>query len=40
LLDDHVLDRHPRVVRILKLRETVGDARLEAPARVRSALAT
>jgi hypothetical protein len=30
LLDDHVLDRHPRVVRILKLRETVGDARLEA----------
>jgi transposase len=30
LLDDHVLDRHPRVVRILKLRETVGDERLEA----------
>jgi len=30
LLDEKVLDRHPRVVRILKLRETVGDARLEA----------
>ena len=30
LLDDHVLDRHPRVVRILKLRQTVGDTRLEA----------
>jgi hypothetical protein len=30
LLDDPVVDRHPRVVRILKLRERVGDARLEA----------
>lgn len=30
LLDDRVLDRHPRVVRILKLREAVGDERLEA----------
>lgn len=30
LLDDGVLDRHQRVIRILKLRERVGDARLEA----------
>jgi transposase len=30
LLDDPVVDRHGRVVRILRLRETVGDARLEA----------
>lgn len=30
LLDERVLDRHPRVVRILKLREVVGDSRLEA----------
>jgi transposase len=30
LLNDRVLDRHPRVVRILKLREIVGDGRLEA----------
>jgi transposase len=30
LLDEKVLDRHPRVVRILKLRERVGDERLEA----------
>jgi hypothetical protein len=30
LLADPVLDRHPRVVRLLKLRETVGDGRLEA----------
>jgi hypothetical protein len=30
LLDDQVLDRHPRVMRILELRETVGDTRLEA----------
>jgi hypothetical protein len=29
LLEENVIDRHPRVVRILKLRETVGDARLE-----------
>jgi transposase len=30
LLDDSVIDRHQRVVRILKLQETVGAARLEA----------
>jgi transposase len=30
LLEEKVIDRHPRVVRILKLRETVGDERLEA----------
>src|SRR5262249_10061763 len=30
LLEDHVLDRHPRVVRILRLRTPVGDDRLEA----------
>jgi transposase len=30
LLDDAVVDRHQRVIRILKLRTTVGDARLEA----------
>lgn len=30
LLDEPVVDRHARVVRILKLRTTVGDARLEA----------
>lgn len=30
LLDDTVVDRHPRVVRVLKLRTTVGDGRLEA----------
>lgn len=30
LLDDPVIERHPRVVRILKLRESVGDGRLEA----------
>ena len=30
LLDDTVVDRHGRVVRVLKLRERVGDARLEA----------
>ena len=30
LLDDPVVDRHPRAVRVLKLRATVGDARLEA----------
>ena len=30
LLDDGVVDRHQRVIRILKLRATVGDARLEA----------
>lgn len=30
LLDDHVVDRHPRVVRILRLRSQVGDGRLEA----------
>ncbi|HEU5423360.1 MAG TPA: IS21 family transposase [Nitrolancea sp.] len=30
LLADPVVDRHSRVVRILRLRETVGDARLEA----------
>ena len=30
LLDDPVIDRHPRVVRILKLRESVGGGRLEA----------
>lgn len=30
LLDDHVIDRHPRVVRILRLRSQVGDRRLEA----------
>jgi hypothetical protein len=29
LLADTVIDRHPRVVRILKLRESVGDERLE-----------
>jgi transposase len=33
LLDDPVVDRHPRVVRILKLRESVGDERLEAACR-------
>jgi hypothetical protein len=30
LLADPVVDRHSRVVRILRLREAVGDARLEA----------
>lgn len=30
LLDDGVIDRHQRVIRILKLRVRVGDARLEA----------
>ncbi len=30
LLDDGVIDRHQRVIRILKLRTRVGDARLEA----------
>jgi hypothetical protein len=30
LLADPVVDRHSRVVRILRLRETVGDQRLEA----------
>lgn len=30
LLDDGVVDRHQRVIRILKLRTAVGDARLEA----------
>ncbi len=30
LLDDPVVDRHPRAVRVLKLRTSVGDARLEA----------
>lgn len=30
LLDDRVIDRHPRVVRILRLRTQVGDQRLEA----------
>lgn len=30
LLDDGVIDRHQRVIRILKLRMRVGDARLEA----------
>ena len=30
LLDDQVIDRHPRVVRILRLRSQVGDRRLEA----------
>jgi transposase len=30
LLDDGVIDRHQRVIRILKLRARVGDARLEA----------
>jgi hypothetical protein len=30
LLDDGVIDRHQRVIRILKLRTTVGEARLEA----------
>lgn len=30
LLDDGVVDRHQRVIRILKLRTTVGDQRLEA----------
>ena len=30
LLDDRTIDRHTRVVRILQLRSTVGDARLEA----------
>ena len=30
LLADPVVDRHGRVVRILRLREAVGDARLEA----------
>jgi transposase len=30
LLDDGVIDRHQRVIRILKLRLRVGDARLEA----------
>jgi transposase len=30
LLDDRVVDRHGRVVRVLKLRERVGDQRLEA----------
>ncbi len=30
LLDDPVVDRHPRAVRVLKLRERVGAARLEA----------
>jgi hypothetical protein len=30
LLDDAVVDRHQRVVRLLKLRATVGDTRLEA----------
>jgi hypothetical protein len=29
LLDEKVIDRHSRVVRILKLRERVGDERLE-----------
>src|SRR3954449_5187425 len=30
LLADPVVDRHSRVVRLLRLRETVGDTRLEA----------
>lgn len=30
LLADSTIDRHPRVVRVLKLRSTVGDERLEA----------
>jgi hypothetical protein len=30
LLADSTIDRHARVVRILKLRSSVGDARLEA----------
>jgi hypothetical protein len=30
LLDDPVVDRHSRVVRVVRLRETVGDQRLEA----------
>jgi transposase len=30
LLDDRVVDRHPRVVRILRLRTQVGDGRLES----------
>jgi transposase len=30
LLDDGVIDRHQRVIRILKLRTTVGETRLEA----------
>jgi hypothetical protein len=30
LLDDRVIDRHPRAVRILRLRTQVGDSRLEA----------
>jgi len=30
LLAEPVVDRHSRVVRILRLRETVGDTRLEA----------
>jgi hypothetical protein len=30
LLDDRVVDRHPRVIRVLRLRSQVGDDRLEA----------